>query len=134
VGASLNLVVHPDREKARALARALTTSFAGFSGMLEREAMQSPSPERRSGVEAGNAQQDVSYQGYQEESHTASLTDAFLERFFIAGPASYCVERLQELSALGLERLIIVGPGRGTDLDEVKQTELRFLQEVLPAL
>ena len=52
----------------------------------------------------------------------------------IAGPSSYCIERLQELLALGLERLVIVGPGRGTDPDEVKQTEMRFVQEVLPAL
>jgi hypothetical protein len=36
--------------------------------------------------------------------------------------------------ALGLERLVIVGPGRGTDPDEVKQTERRFFHEVLPAL
>jgi 5,10-methylenetetrahydromethanopterin reductase len=102
--------------------------------MLKGDAMQSLAPESRSVVEQISAQYDMSQHGHQEGKHTALLTDAFLESFAIAGPSSYCIERLQELLALGLERLVIVGPGLGTDPDEVKQTEMRFFQEVLPAL
>jgi len=133
LGAYLNVVVHPNRERARTLARGLTSSFARFSGM-SKDAIQSLAPESRSVVEAVSAQYDMSHHGEQEAKHTALLTDAFLESFAIVGPSSYCIERLQELIALGLERLVIVGPGRGTDPDEVKQAEMRFFQEVLPAL
>ncbi len=134
LGAYLNVVVHPNRERARALARGWTSSLARFSGMLKGDAMQSLAPESRSVVEKISAQYDMSHHGHQEGKHTALLTDAFLESFAIAGPSSYCIERLQELIALGLERLVIVGPGRGTDPDELKQTERHFFQEVLPAL
>lgn len=134
LGAYLNVVVHPNREKARTLARGLTSSFARFSGMSKGDAIQSLAPESRSVVEAVSAQYDMSHHGDQEGKHTALLTDAFLESFAIAGPSSYCIERLQELIALGLERLVIVGPGRGTDPDELKQTEMHLFQEVLPAL
>lgn len=134
LGAYLNVVVHPNRERARTLARGSTSSFARFSGMSKGDAIKSLVPESRSVVEAVSAQYDMSHHAQQEAKHTALLTDAFLESFAIAGPSSYCIERLQELIALGLERLVIVGPGRGTDPDELKQTEMHLFQEVLPAL
>jgi 5,10-methylenetetrahydromethanopterin reductase len=102
--------------------------------MSKGDAIKSLAPESRSVVEAISAQYDMSHHGDQEGKHTTLLTDEFLESFAIAGPSSYCIERLQELIALGLERLVIVGPGRGTDPDELKQTERHFFQEVLPAL
>jgi 5,10-methylenetetrahydromethanopterin reductase len=134
LGAYLNVVVHPDRERARTLARGLTSSFARFSGMLKGNAVKSLAPESRSVVEAVSAQYDMSHHGEQEAKHTALLTDAFLDSFAIAGPSSYCIEHLKELIALGLDRLIIVGPGPGTDPDELTQTQKHLFQEVLPAL
>ncbi len=134
LGAYVNVVAHPSQERARELARGWVSSFARFSGMSKGGAMESLAPESRSVVAQVSAQYNMSYHGHNEGEHTSALTDDFIDSFAIAGPSSYCIERLQELIALGLERLIIVGPGRGTDPAEMKQSMLRFFKEVLPAL
>ncbi|HEY3991333.1 MAG TPA: LLM class flavin-dependent oxidoreductase [Ktedonobacteraceae bacterium] len=134
LGAYVNVVAHPNRARARELARGWVSSFARFSGMLKGEAMESLAPEGRSVVTQISEQYNMSYHGHQAGEHTAALTDDFIDSFAIAGPSSYCVERLQELMALGFERLVIVGPGRGTDPTEMKQIMLRFSKEVLPGL
>src|SRR5258708_1324772 len=70
LGAYLNVVVHPNRERARTLARGLTSSFALFSRMAKGDATKSIDPESRAVVEAVSAQYDMSQHGQQEAKHT----------------------------------------------------------------
>jgi 5,10-methylenetetrahydromethanopterin reductase len=134
LGAYVNVVVHPDKAKARELARGWVSSFARFSGMEKGGAMESLAPTGRLVVEQISEQYDMHYHGHQEGEHTSLLTDAFIDSFAIVGPSSYCIERLQELTSLELERLVIVGPGRGADRTEAMESMQRFTKDVLPAL
>ncbi len=134
VGAYINVVVHPNQEKARELARGWISTFARFSAMLKGKAIESLDPESRSVVARVNAHYDMRYHGHKEGKHNSVLTNDFIDSFAIAGPSSYCIERLQELIALGLKRLVIIGPGRGTDPAEMRQAIRRLFKEVLPAL
>ena len=62
------------------------------------------------------------------------LPDDFLDRFCVIGTPQVCVERLRELIALGLDHVVIVGPGRDTDPAVREATEQLFAREVLSAL
>ena len=62
------------------------------------------------------------------------LDDDFVDRFAIAGPPEYCIERLRELEALGMERIAISGPTAGADADAARVAMSLMDTEVLPAL
>ena len=134
LGAYVNVVAHPDRARARELARGWVSSFARFSGMEKGGAIESLVPESRPVVEQVSEQYNMLYHGHQRGEHTAALTDDFIDDFGVAGPSAYCIERLQELIALQLDRLVIVGPGRDTDRAEGREIMQRFAREILPAL
>jgi 5,10-methylenetetrahydromethanopterin reductase len=80
------------------------------------------------------------HEAYDMTRHTMSgsaqsqlLTDSFVDRFGITGDAAHCINRLKQLTALGLERLVIVGPSIGSDPDKARAARDRFQAEVLPA-
>ena len=62
------------------------------------------------------------------------VDDEALDAFAIAGPASYCVERLTELYEMGLRRFYLTGPGRGADAEAARASHRRVVAEVLPAV
>jgi 5,10-methylenetetrahydromethanopterin reductase len=81
------------------------------------------------------------HSAYDMTKHTQSgsaqagvLTDDFVDRFGIAGPADYCVERLQALAQLGIDKFVIVGPSLGSDPAEARTAMNTFTAEVLPGL
>ena len=59
---------------------------------------------------------------------------ALMRRFGIVGPAGECADKLNELVAMGLDKLIIVGPSLGADREKAQAAMARFPQEVLPLL
>ena len=63
------------------------------------------------------------------------LTAEFADGFAVLGPADRCIERLRELTDLGLDHLVIVGPvARLRTPTEARAAHQRFVAEVLPAL
>lgn len=134
LGAYINVIAHPDKSRAREMARGWVSILARFSGAMKGNTMEFLAPEDRSVIEQLNAQYDMRYHGHQGGEHTSLLTDDFIERFAITGPSAYCIERLQELSELGLERLVIAGVGRDADPKVREEWFQRFSQEVLPEL
>jgi 5,10-methylenetetrahydromethanopterin reductase len=133
-GAYVNVVAHPEPRVARELATPALFSFARFSAMhgtatgplgeadralLERIA---PSYDMTRHVRRQDAQADI-------------LTDDFVDRFGVVGPPARCIERLQELVALGLDRLVIIGPGFDVaDAGARGEATRCFNDEVAPAL
>jgi 5,10-methylenetetrahydromethanopterin reductase len=77
---------------------------------------------------------DMRFHTRGDSPQAAQLDPEFVDQFGIVGPPSYCVERLLELSELGLDRFTIVGPGLGSDPEEARAATSRFNDEVLPAL
>lgn len=133
VGAHVNVVAHPDVAVGRQLAAGTMSTFARFNVM--HGATAGPM------FEGANTTLDRLHDAYDMRFHTRAdspqagqLDPDFIDHFGIVGPPSYCVERLQELESLGLERLTIVGPGLGAEPGEARAAVARFEAEVLPRL
>jgi alkanesulfonate monooxygenase SsuD/methylene tetrahydromethanopterin reductase-like flavin-dependent oxidoreductase (luciferase family) len=77
---------------------------------------------------------DMRFHTRADSPQAAQLDADFIDRFGIVGPPSYCVDRLQELAELGLDRFTIVGPGLGSDPTEARAAITRFEEDVLPKL
>jgi len=108
VGAFVNVVSHPDLAVARRLGAGGLATFARFSAMDQHTRAGSP--------------------------QAARLTDEFVDRFGVVGPAEHCVTRLRALAALGVDRFIIVGPSIDAEQDEARLAQKMFVGEVLPAI
>jgi alkanesulfonate monooxygenase SsuD/methylene tetrahydromethanopterin reductase-like flavin-dependent oxidoreductase (luciferase family) len=69
-----------------------------------------------------------------DTSQTAVLTDDIVDAYAIAGPPSYCIERIGELAQLGCDKLLINTVFPGTDPDAEEGSRRRLVDAVLPAL
>jgi len=133
IGAFVNVVTHPDTAVARRLGAGGLATFARFSAM---------DGTVRSPIDAASERvlHDV-HDRYDMNQHTragspqaARLTDEFVDRFGIVGPAEHCVARLVELAALGVDRFVVVGPSIDAEQDEARLAQKLFVGEVLPAI
>ena len=133
IGAFVNVVAHPDVDTARALGAGGLTTFARFSAMDG--TVRTP---------MDDASRDVArrvHGAYDMRQHTrsgspqaAQLTAEFVDRFGIVGPPDHCVARLRELLALGIDRVIVVGPSIDADRDAARTAVTAFVRDVLPAV
>jgi 5,10-methylenetetrahydromethanopterin reductase len=108
-GAYVNLACHEDIEIARSLVQGGLTTFARFSVMHGKIAGP-----------VDTAQADILkrlHDTYNMKQHTRGdsqqaqvLTPEFIDRFAITGDPATCRERINQLSALGIDKLAISGP------------------------
>ena len=132
-GAYVNCVVHDDPDVARHLGEGGLATFARFSVM--QGTINGPvSKEERDVLTRVHASYDMNVHTQAGTPQAAQLTEDFAEGFGIFGPAEHCIERLRELTALGIDRLVIIGTSIGADRDEASRASERFTNEVLPAL
>jgi 5,10-methylenetetrahydromethanopterin reductase len=133
LGAYVPVLVQPDRDTARRLISGGVASFARFSVMHGRVAGPVAESQRRT-LEAVHATYDMNRHFTHGSPQSGQLDDETIDAFGIAGPASYCVERLSELVELGLGKVFVMGAGIGLDRDEAQASRKRFVDEVLPRL
>ena len=133
LGAFLNVVVHPDFARARAMARGTVGTIAHFSGM-SRDSSAGMRPDDRAVVQKVGQTYDMSRHARGDAGHAQFIDDAFVDRFAIAGPPAHCMKRFEELLKLGLDHLIIVGPGGDVAPSDAMQSLGFFTTEVLPVL
>jgi 5,10-methylenetetrahydromethanopterin reductase len=133
LGAYVNVVAHSESREALRLAEGGVASFARFSVMHGR--VQGPVDESQRAV-----LEDV-HRAYDMRRHTmtgtpqaAQLTEDFAKSFAILGPSGYCIERLREIAALGLTKLIVIGPSANADPGDALAAVSKFVTEVLPAM
>lgn len=131
IGSYVNLVCHRDRAVARELVRGGLTTFARFSVMHGEVAGPVDESSRRV--------LDKLHDGYDMRAHTRAdsvqatlMEDAFVDAFAIAGPPDYCLERLAELKAMGIDKVIVSGPTAGTDRDAARQAMALLDEAVVP--
>ena len=62
------------------------------------------------------------------------LTDEFIDNFAIVGPPSRCVERILELTELGLDHIMLAPPQGDAADDDKTEGYRRLIEEVLPQL
>ena len=61
------------------------------------------------------------------------LTDEVIDAFSIAGPVSYCLERLSELYAMGIRRFYFIGAGIGVERERARASHRLTVEHILPA-
>ncbi len=77
---------------------------------------------------------DPGRHGLASASAAGVLDDAFLDRFAVIGPARRCADRLRELVALGLDRIVVVPGSRDSDPALLDATNAALACDVLPAV
>lgn len=116
---------------AREAVRGLIVTHARFSGNFSSRAaavMETVLTAPRGGVTAPLGARPGELAFYPADA----LEDEVVERFGIIGPATECVERLEEIVSLGLANVYIGTRAVGVDLDE--ENTLRVGREVLSRL
>jgi 5,10-methylenetetrahydromethanopterin reductase len=133
VGAYVPVLVHPDRTVARRLISGGVASFARFSVMHGNVTGPIDATGRQT-LEAVHDAYDMNSHFTHGSPQSGQLTDELTDAFGVAGPPSFCVERLQELVDLGLTKLFIMNGAIGVDRDALRESRRLFVTEVLPAL
>jgi 5,10-methylenetetrahydromethanopterin reductase len=133
IGAFVNVVAHDDLDLARSLAAGPMTTFARFSVMDGK--VRSPIDDTSKDVLANvHGAYDMHRHTRAGSPQAAQLTPEFVDRFGIVGPAGHCVARLQELVALGIDKLIVTPPSAEADQGGAREAMRTFAAEVLPAV
>ncbi len=126
VGAYVNVAVDPDRDRARQLVRGSAATFARFSA----EAGQADSQDAERVVREYQRDQH----GQASATFAQQLDDDFIDRFAACGPPNEVRDRLAELRACGLDRIIVVPCSVDTDPEALRRSDELFAREVLPEL
>jgi 5,10-methylenetetrahydromethanopterin reductase len=133
-GAQIVCTCHPDIEAVRAVATNIVTPLARFQ-VIQTDAAGPKNALDETSFSAIRRHYDMNKHGdlhAKDKLLGASLSWDFIQRFAIVGPPEYCVRRLMELVALGINRFIAVGPGLHPELHG-DGTSL-FASEVIPAV
>ena len=133
-GAYVNVGSHPDVDAARDLISGGVAAFAHFSSMPGSTGAGLTTDGDRAVVAEVGRRYDSNVHLRNQAEHTDALTAEFVDRFAIVGPPDRCVERLQELADLGIERFVITGASFGADRDDAHTAEQLLTGEVLPAI
>jgi 5,10-methylenetetrahydromethanopterin reductase len=133
LGTYVPLAVDEDRARARELLRGSVGSYARFSVMHGTVAGPVSETQRHT-LTAVHRAYDMHAHFKQGSRQSQQLDEEALDAFAIAGPASYCIERLAELHEMGLRRFYLTGPGRGADLEAARASHRRIVDEVLPVV
>lgn len=132
-GAYVNVVAHPDAPTARRLASGGMATFARFSVMHGTPTgPQSGDSDRL--LRDLHASYDMRHHTRTDSGHAAVLTDEFIDRYGVVGPPPHVAERLLELGALGIDKVIAVGPTAGSDPGAAREAQRALAADVLPAL
>ncbi len=132
-GAYVNVVCDEDAAAGRELGRGPTGLFARFSAMYGEVA--GPADERQLEVFRGlHERYDMNAHGHQGGRQTTALTDDFMDRYAIVGPAGQCAEQLAHLAELGVVKFGVIGPDFVDTSSEARAAGARFAERVLPRL
>ena len=125
--------MHDDPAVARKLGEGGLASFARFS-VMEGTINGPVTGEERDVLTRVHAAYDMNQHTQAGTPQAAALSDDFADGYGIFGPPDHCIARLREITALGIDRLAIIGTSIGADRDEAVRASQRFTHEVLPAL
>jgi 5,10-methylenetetrahydromethanopterin reductase len=133
LAAFVNVIAHDDVATARQLGAGGLTTFARFSAMDGK--VRTPiDDDSKQVLQQVHGRYDMHQHTRAGSPQAAQLTPEFVDRFGIVGPPAHCISRVQELVALGIDRLIVVGPSFDADREQAKAAAELFVREVLPAL
>lgn len=131
--ALVTVVPHRDREVARRLAAGGVASTGRYTVMQSSTASHLDAQTREQLVAARDSY-DMTRHGESGTSQAAAMSDEVVDRLAIAGPPDYCVKRLREIMALGLDRIVFNTRVRGASEAEQAVISRLVLNEVVPNL
>ena len=88
--------------------------------------------EPRASLEAVHAAYDMNAHFTHGAPQFKQLTDEVIDAFGIAGPPSYCLERIEQLKEMGITGFFLQGAGLGADEDAVARSHRPIVDEVIP--
>jgi 5,10-methylenetetrahydromethanopterin reductase len=132
-GAYLNLGCHTDLDTARSLVRGGLTTFARFS-VMHGKANGPVSTGDREVLDALRNNYDMKAHTRGDSRQAGTLTDDFVDRFAIIGPPERCIERLNQLKVLGLDKVAISGATRGASEADAAVGRKLVAEKVIPGL
>jgi 5,10-methylenetetrahydromethanopterin reductase len=133
VGAFVNCVADPDLDMARELIRGGMSTFTRFATMHGTPTGPVDDVERETMAKLIETY-DMTQHTRGDSRQAAVLSPEFIDRFGVVGAPAACAERLNELIALGLDKVIVVGSTAGVDRERARAAGERFASEVLPLL
>src|SRR5262249_61295075 len=102
-----------DADYARQIIKGSIAPLARFSAMSPSAIEGIASEEDRAIVREIGRVYDMGSHGHAEAGHTGVITDSFVDRWAVVGPAGHCVDRLRELIATGLDSVAVGLSGVG---------------------
>jgi 5,10-methylenetetrahydromethanopterin reductase len=133
IGAYLNVACHNDAATARDLVRGSAAIFARFSSRSRSRHADPGNPDDAVIRELVRTY-DPARHGETAIAHARSLPDDFVDRFAVVGPPTTCIDRINELIDLGLDRIVVVPGSRDADPAVLDQSNAMFAEQVLPHL
>ena len=132
-GAQIVVVCHSDPATAMEVAMHMAPPLARFQTMQGQVGPADAATETElAKIREGYDMTEHGKIGSTERIVGGALSPEFVARFAVVGTPEHCLERLRGLMALGLDRLVLVGPGfYPADWGEAANL---FVREVLPAL
>lgn len=130
-GAYLNVACHDDVGQAQSIIKGSVGTFAHFTGMSNASSRGLEDAEIFRHI---GANYDMANHASGAAGHMQAVPDDFISRFAITGPSSYCVDRLGELIALGLDRLVLLTGSRDGDREQTAASVERLASDVIPQL
>lgn len=130
-GAYVNVACDDDLQRGIDVVRGSTGTFAHFSGMSRAasDGLQDAAVFQHIGENY-----DMANHASGKAAHMQAVSDDFVARFAVVGPAAYCAERLRELIDQGLDRLVLLTGSRDADPAHAAASMERLGNEVIPQL
>ncbi len=132
LGAFLDIGVSEDLATARNLIRGSTAILARFG--VESSSTEGLSDQTRAGIEQLASEYEEAGHGKSKSAAARDLSDEFIDRFGVCGSPDQVTEKLKELAALGLDRIVMVPGSLDADPSAVTESNRLFAEQVLPAL
>lgn len=129
-GAYVNCGCHPDIDTARNLVRGGLTVYTRF-GVMHGKTSGPLSESQKEVMQTLRNSYNMKQHTKGDSDQAAVLTPEFIDEYAIVGTPDKIVARLQELEAMGIDKLILSGTRSGADVDTEEARKL-VEAEVLP--
>jgi len=132
IGAYVNLACHPDLDTARRLVSGGLSTFARFA-VMDGKISGQVSNEQCTVLRRVHRAYDMKQHTRVGSSQAEALTTEFIDRYSVVGAPEHCIARLEEIAALGIDKVLVVGPTIGADAGSMRRSAELLHAEVLPA-
>jgi 5,10-methylenetetrahydromethanopterin reductase len=132
IGAYINLACHPDRDTARALVQGGLSTFARFS-VMHGQVHGAIRDDQKQVLERLHNAYDMTAHTRADSQQASILTPEFIDQYAIVGTPDECVDRVRALAALGIDKIVVIGPSAGVNRDAAIEAERLMAAHVIPA-